>query len=226
MIKGKWEKIVCSFLTAAMLAGCGGGAAQPGSSAGGGAAQPGSSAGGGAVQSGAEPGGEGIQMIESSAGSLADGAEMTGDGFPTRIPAFTAKDLDGNTVTEDIFAEKDLTVLNIWGTFCTPCVEEMPELGEWSSSMAGNVQLVGLVCDIWGDEDTEHRELAVRITETAKADFVNIIANEDFDEIMKYVVGVPTTLFVDKEGNLVGEPIVGAYVGGYKEFVEEYLGKQ
>lgn len=38
-------------------------------------------------------------------------------GFPSRMPSFTAKDLDGNTVTQDIFGEKDLTVVNIWGTF-------------------------------------------------------------------------------------------------------------
>ena len=147
-------------------------------------------------------------------------------GLPDQIPAFTAKDLDGNTVTESIFAEKDLTVLNIWGTFCTPCVEEMPELGEWAKSMPDNVQLVGLISDIFGDEDTEHHDLAVAITEKAGADFVQIIANSDFNSIMKWVTGVPTTLFVDREGNLVGNPIIGANVAGYQAFVEEYLNGQ
>ena len=46
-----------------------------------------------------------------------------------KMPAFTTKDLDGNEVTEEIFAKKDLTVVNIWGTFCTPCIGEMPALG-------------------------------------------------------------------------------------------------
>ena len=136
---------------------------------------------------------------------------------------FTAKDLDGNTVTEDIFGEKDLTVVNIWGTFCSPCVAEMPELGEWAASMPDNVQIVGLIADISGDEDTKHHDLAVAITEKAGAQFTHIIANADFEPVMRWVVGVPTTLFVDKEGNLVGVPIVGAYVDGYKTFVEEYL---
>lgn len=147
-------------------------------------------------------------------------------GLPTQIPAFTAKDLEGNTITEDIFAEKDLTVVNIWGTFCMPCVGEMPELGEWSKAMPDNVQIVGLICDIAGENDTEHHDLAVTITEKAGVEFTNIIANEDWNDIMSWVIGVPTTLFVDKNGNIVGNPIVGADVQGYKAFVEDYLAGQ
>ncbi|MBD5546353.1 MAG: TlpA family protein disulfide reductase [Lachnospiraceae bacterium] len=143
-----------------------------------------------------------------------------------QMPSFTAKDLEGNTVTESVFAEKDLTVVNIWGTFCPPCIEEMPELGEWAETMPENVQIVGLIIDINGEDDTTHRDLAVAITEKAGADFTQIIANGDFVDIMKGVVGVPTTLFVDKDGNIVGEPIVGAYVDGYQAFVEDYLSGQ
>lgn len=147
-------------------------------------------------------------------------------GFPEQMPAFTAKDLNGDTITEDIFSEKDLTVVNIWGTFCTPCVAEMPELGVWADSMPDNVQIVGLIIDIAGDEDTKHHDLAVAITQKADADFTHIVANADLDSVLRWVVGVPTTLFVDKEGNLVGKPIVGADVEGYKSFVEDYLDGQ
>ena len=144
----------------------------------------------------------------------------------SKMPAFTANDLDGNTVTESIFSEKDLTVVNIWGTFCGPCVGEMPELGAWAKNMPDNVQLVGLVIDIAGDDDTEHRDLAVSIMQNADADFTQIIGNQDFADILKDVYGVPTTMFVDKDGNIVGDPIVGANVDGYKTFVEDYLNEQ
>lgn len=152
-----------------------------------------------------------------------EGAPITETGFPSQIPSFSAKDLDGNTVTEDIFAGKDLTVVNIWGTFCNPCIAEMPELGEWAASMPDNVQIVGLIVDISGDEDTRHHDLAVEITKKAGAEFTHIIANADLNALMQWIVGVPTTLFVDQEGNLVGEPVIGADVDGYKTFVEEYL---
>lgn len=149
--------------------------------------------------------------------------EETGD---AAFPAFTATDLDGNTVTESIFREKDLTVLNIWGTFCGPCIGEMPELGEWAKEMPDNVQIVGLIIDINGEEDIEHHDLAVDITQKAGADFTNLIANADFASILKDVIGVPTTLFIDGEGNLVGDPVIGADVDGYKKFVEDYLNGQ
>lgn len=142
------------------------------------------------------------------------------------FPAFTATDLDGSTVTESIFSEKDLTVLNIWGTFCGPCIGEMPELGEWAKEMPDNVQIVGLIIDINGEEDTEHRDLAVDITQQAGVDFTNLIANADFAPILKDVIGVPTTLFIDGDGNIVGDPIVGADVDGYKTFVEDYLNEK
>ncbi|MCM1124717.1 MAG: TlpA family protein disulfide reductase [Eubacterium sp.] len=143
-----------------------------------------------------------------------------------KMPAFNAKDLDGNTVTESIFGAKDLTVVNIWGTFCNPCIREMPELGEWEKEMPDNVQLVGLVIDIAGDDDSEHHDLAVDITQKAGADFTQIIANQDFATILSDVYGVPTTMFVDKDGNIVGDPIIGADVDGYKTFVEDYLDGQ
>lgn len=142
-----------------------------------------------------------------------------------QIPVFTASDLNGNTVTNDIFAKKDLTVVNVWGTFCTPCVEEMPELGKWAKEMPDNVQLVGLISDIEGDDDKEHHDLAEQIISKSDADFTQIIANGDFKDLLRGVVGVPTTFFVDREGNIIGDPIVGAEVDKYKAFVEEYLGK-
>lgn len=139
------------------------------------------------------------------------------------MPDFGAEDLSGNPVTNEIFAEADLTVVNVWGTFCGPCIEEMPELAKWSEEMPENVQLIGIVGDIEGKEDTEHLELARAIVEKAGVGFVNIIANDDLEEVMNGIVGFPTTFFVDREGNIVGEPVVGADVAAYKAFVEEYL---
>ncbi len=143
-----------------------------------------------------------------------------------KIPDFTAKDLDGNIVTNDIFYEKDLTVVNVWGTFCGPCIAEMPELGEWARALPDNVQIVGLIADIEGENDIEHINSAKDITSKANADFLQIIANSDFTDLMNDIVGVPTTLFIDKNGNYTGKPVVGADVEAYKSFVEKYINEQ
>ncbi len=156
----------------------------------------------------------------------AESQSVDSDDSDNRMPAFETKDLNGNTVTEAIFSDKDLTVVNIWGTFCSPCIREMPELGEWARELPENVQIVGVVCDIAGEEDTEHRDLAMEIAEEAGADYVQLIANEDFSDITGSVIGVPTTLFVDKEGNIVGDWIIGADVDKYRKFVDKYLEEQ
>ncbi len=164
-----------------------------------------------------------IQQVPEKTEAASQPAAEEASGFPQQMPEFTTEDLDGNPVTQDLFGEKDLTVVNIWGTFCSPCIGEMPELAAWDEELPDNVQLVGLICDIQGDEDVKGRELAAAIVEKAGVGFPQLIANEDFAPLMQWVVGVPTTIFVDKDGKLVGEPIVGAYVEGYRSFVEDYL---
>ena len=136
---------------------------------------------------------------------------------------FTAKNLDKEDIDSSIFADKDLTVLNVWGTFCGPCINEMPELAAWAKEMPENVQIVGLVADISGESDDEHIALAKKIMEQSSGEFTNIIPGVDFVPLLSNVVGVPTTYFINKEGKIVGRPIVGAQVPKYKAFVEEYL---
>ena len=137
--------------------------------------------------------------------------------------SFTAKNLNLEDVDDSIFKDKDLTILNVWGTFCGPCINEMPELGAWAKEMPENVQIIGLVADISGETDTKQIETAKTILEKTDADFQNIIPNEDFVPLLSTVVGVPTTYFINSEGKIVGKPIVGAQVSKYKSFVEGYL---
>ena len=140
----KYAALCCILLPAAILAGCAGTSTGSRDSADAALSSP-------AAKSGAS---ESADAVDTQA------QETDASAFP----AFTATDLDGNTVTESIFTEKDLTVLNIWGTFCGPCIGEMPELGKWAKEMPDNVQIVGLIIDINGEEDTEHRDLAIEIT--------------------------------------------------------------
>lgn len=139
----------------------------------------------------------------------------------TEMPEFTAKDLEGNEITEAVFSEKDVTMINIWGTFCSPCVGEMPELAEISENMPENQQMLGLIIDV-ADESDSNYELAKQILEKAGASYSQIIANDDFADFLNYIAAVPTTVFVDKEGNILGDAVVGADVDGYKQRLEKY----
>ncbi len=121
---------------------------------------------------------------------------------------FYAQTLYGEDVTEEIFSQADLTMVNIWGTFCNPCIEEMPALGELSREYADyGFQIVGLISDVTEPED----RLSIQIVEETKADYTHMVASLDFQNgILRYVQGVPTTVFIDSEGNMVGEVYVGA----------------
>ena len=140
-----------------------------------------------------------------------------------KMPSFTAKDINGNDVHSTIFSEKKLTVVNVWGTFCGPCIEEMPELAEWAEEMGDDMQIIGIVGDINGENDTQHIELAQTITQRANASYIHLIPNDDFDSFMANIIGFPTTFFVDQTGAFIGDPNVGANVKRCKEVAMTYL---
>lgn len=141
------------------------------------------------------------------------------------FPAFRTKSLSGEDVTNEVFARKKITVINIWGTFCPPCIGEMPELGEWARNMPKDAQLIGIVCDADGDQDKKTIAEARRILKEADADFLNLVPNSEIMQYLENVQAVPTTIFVDAEGKIVAQPVVGADVQRYKNVVKEYLGE-
>ncbi len=134
-------------------------------------------------------------------------------------------DLEGNSVTKDIFSQADVTVVNVWGTFCGPCIGEMPELQKWNEEKADNVQIIGIVADIGGAGDSEHIDLANQIGEKAGITFTNIIPDEYlYENLLSSINVVPTTFLVDKEGNIIPDSTIqGAQVEAYKEAVSSYL---
>lgn len=137
------------------------------------------------------------------------------------IQTFNTVTLDGDTVTEKIFAAKKITVVNIWGTFCPPCIEEMPELGEMARNLPDNAQIIGFVIDA-SERFTEIQQ-AQEILREANADFVNIIPDENLTKFMANVEAVPTTIFVNSKGEVVGKAILGANVDAYKDELEKLL---
>lgn len=84
--------------------------------------------------------------------------------FPSAVNVFSTTDLKGNTVTNDIFSQADLTVVNFWGTFCNPCINEMPELAKWNEEMPDNVQMLGAIVDV-ETVDSDEYALAQQIVE-------------------------------------------------------------
>lgn len=148
--------------------------------------------------------------------------ETSENGFPVNMPEFSTTDMDGNKVTNDTFADYDLTVVNFWATYCNPCIDELPELAEWKKELPNNVNLIGLLVDVDEKGDDQYK-LAEKIIKETGADYQHLIATEEFDDMITNLVGVPTTFFVDSTGKIIGEPFAGADVDAYKQTVEDYL---
>lgn len=141
------------------------------------------------------------------------------------LSEFTTVDTDGNTVTQEIFADYDLTMVNIWATWCGYCIEEMPAFAELKNRLPENVNLI-TICT---DADTE-AELAGEILAYANANFQTLLVSDEMNaQLIRGVYGFPTTYFLDSSGQAVGEPIVGvpsldAPADAYYDYIAYLLG--
>ena len=142
----------------------------------------------------------------------------------TKIASFSTVDLEGNEVTQEVFSDAEITMINFWGTFCPPCIKEMPELQKMQTEYEGRLQVIGVPLDVdFKDSESAAFKNALKYLEWAEADFKNIEPAGDIAVYAQTVVGVPTSIFVDSEGNMIGDPVVGADTEAYKKRIDEYL---
>lgn len=139
---------------------------------------------------------------------------------------FQTKTLDGEDVDQELFGKSDLTMVNIWGTFCGPCIREMPDLGELSREYADKgFQMVGIISDVSKPGD----ETALEIVESTEADYTHLVIPKDANmqyRILKNAQVVPTTIFLDKDGNQIGDTYPGARSKKqWTAIIDEMLGK-
>ena len=137
--------------------------------------------------------------------------------------SFETIDLNGNPVkSESLFAQNKVTMINIWATTCGPCISEMPELEEMNKEFAQKGgAIVGLVDDVWVS-NMKYLDEAQEIVRDTGVTYTNLCAWDGYDEVLSSV-GTPTTYFVDSNGKIIGDPILGASPAKYKERMEEYL---
>ena len=137
---------------------------------------------------------------------------------------FTATDLAGNEVTQSVFEGHPVTMVNVWATFCGPCLREMPDLGALHQEFSEQgFQILGIVTDVQapdGSISQEQVDLAAQIAEETGASYLHLLPSEDLIACLLWQVSsVPTTIFVDNQGNLVGDVIVGGRENLSKDFL-------
>ena len=143
--------------------------------------------------------------------AVASGSNMT-QGSKTvtaeKFPSFKGKDFEGNDVDESLFGKNEATLVNFWFNGCSACVNEMPALEEFSKKLKEQgAELVGINAGTASDEKglAEAKDILSKQGVTYR----NLILPQDHEYVRK-IFSFPTTVIVDKNGNIIGDPIVGA----------------
>lgn len=121
---------------------------------------------------------------------------------------FKTVTLTGETADQSIFAEHKVTMVNIWATYCSPCISEMPDLADLNGAYEeGEFQVIGMVVDMLDTDGSIHPmavEAAWMIVDATGADYMHLLPTDDLIAMkLQYLVGVPETVFVDSEGNIL-----------------------
>lgn len=202
---------IAALLLAGMLSGCGGN---------------------GQDTAGGKESMESSSARTESRGAESDAASASGEEARETGVIFEAQDIEGNAVTSDIFGQSRLTMVNVWATYCNPCLSEMPELGELAGEYdPGDFRLIGIVSDVPEAMEGIDEEKAERAREEAKsliektgADYTHLLLGASlYNALLTDVTAVPTTFFIDKEGNVLDQVVGAMDKDSWKEKIDALL---
>ncbi|MBR1418068.1 MAG: TlpA family protein disulfide reductase [Synergistaceae bacterium] len=135
---------------------------------------------------------------------------------------FEAKDLDGNVISsKELFKANKITMVNLWGLWCPYCVRETGELAELHKKFqAKGCGIIGIEHEPKYDEDTLNS--ARKFLKDEGVTYPNVLM-PDGVTVLESVMGYPTSFFVDSQGKILGEPIIGAQVDKYEPTLDALL---
>ena len=131
--------------------------------------------------------------------------------------------MDGNVIkSEEFYKEKALTLVNVWGTFCGPCKEEMPDLAKLYEDYKDKVNFLGVVVDTNVSMDTNVEE-AQQIIKDSGVNYKNIMPNPTTEDTLVNITAMPTTFFVNSEGKVLGGFVGKADKDSLKATIDKIL---
>jgi len=136
---------------------------------------------------------------------------------------FEATTVSGEKMTEACFADSKLTMLNVWATYCGPCLNEMPDLGEIAASYdKSEFQMIGIVSDVEEGADEELLTTAKDLIAETGADYEHLLLSESlYQNLVGGISSVPTTFFVNQEGELMGYVVGARDKAAWEEIINE-----
>jgi rhodanese-related sulfurtransferase/predicted small lipoprotein YifL len=172
-----------------------------------------------------------LDGLEGWTGTLETGAWTDPADKKQDFSSFIAADLDGLWVDETVFAGHDLTMINLWATFCGPCLSEMPDLKTLHEAYADQgFQVIGIVVDALNPDGSipmSQVEQARGIVRQTGADYLHLLPTEQLVKAkVDQVMYVPETIFVNSKGEIVGESFIGSHSKEeWEGIIRDYLDK-
>lgn len=138
---------------------------------------------------------------------------------------FTATDVNGEEVTSDVLANSKLTMINIWATYCNPCLSEMPDLGEIAAEYdPAEFQIIGIISDVAENSNQEDIDGAKELIAQTQADYTHLLLGQDlYSTLVGGVSAVPTTFFVKQDGEVLGYLTGAMEKASWEELINELL---
>ena len=148
-----------------------------------------------------------------------DGRSQVSQGELQSIPDFSAEDIEGNKIDNSIFKENKVTLVNVWATWCGPCVNELPEIQKVYSELKDQgIGVVGIVAD-----GNDAKDTAKELIELDSLTYKMIIPDSNLEKkLISTLRGFPTSYVVDSEGKILGMKLGGMNAEGFKAFIEQY----
>lgn len=167
-------------------------------------------------------------------GNTAENAESAGNDSgeaetEAYILNFEASTTEGEAWNSDKLGDSKLTMINVWATYCNPCLSEMPDLGELAAEYdSAEFQIVGIVSDVMEGDSKDTIEYAKELIAETKAAYPHLLLNESLYVNLLgpgAVSSVPTTFFVNQENEVLGYVVGAQSKEGWKELIDRLLGE-
>ena len=144
------------------------------------------------------------------------------------LSSFTARGLEGGVYSGTVFQGHRLTMMNVWGTYCSPCIRELPDLDRLSKEYGEEFQLIGVVIDAVDrnlNVIPEIKEEAKNIASQTGASYLQLLPSRSLNDLfLSGVQATPVTLFLDESGVILGKPVYGNKdYDGWKKLIDAYL---
>ena len=138
---------------------------------------------------------------------------------------FEANTIDGEALTSEMFAQSKLTMINVWATYCNPCLSEMPDLGEIATAYdSAEFQMLGIISDVAEGASEGDITNAKDLIAQTKATYPHLLLNESlYTNLVGAVDSVPTTFFVNQKGEIIGYTIGAKSKADWEEIIHGLL---